>query len=975
MIKGAAMMITAVATAVTASLLAISSAHAEVYSDDEFSITYPDGWIHHQQQLPPSNPPQVHNAQRIAANFLSPLGDAEITVRAYAGHQYPAASAYKSESIHIPDMSPDALELISSEVQKKCRINFDGPCWDYQLLDSKLLTAGNKAAGVITYGATIDDQKIVSSMIVISGDRALWIATGTSHESGPVKDVLDAVGSFRLTQQQQQSSSDSSTSSKAISVRTASGIGAGLDDPSIALKTHMHVNLIMIGDAWTNQEVESISKSLPAYLDPIYAITGEKTGIRYHYTYEFLSKPDHVDELLDAIESGSYATDLFGVGLSNTPIWQEQWAQQHELADTEYRLADAEHIESHIMESIIWSDPDVSDATVTTANLVFFDAGPDVSKHIRNYYTSNPDAATGQIMRHVGLMGYGGNYNMFFYDLWAVPWVDYDAKRGQYIIYSYMANMHDCKADTCRADIVAKRASSALYHIVTPSLLYPVEYHDRYKLDVLLYLKPSGRITLTPATLDYFMSKDAILSEFRYLYPLSEWEIEVSIERRDLRGLSYDFKQQFEKAKYVSVSDPFGDSQRYALLSTDNLKPYLAKWGESRQEHDKQSKDVWSIPILVVIENADAEVLFDQGALGIAVGLPDDEYRPCCAIGVADEYEVWNEEIGINGLVLHEVGHLLGLSHPFTSYDRDGNRTSDGYYNWYASPMTYALPTIPTSCGFLYSVTHDEPCGNGAASFTDFERDAITDARILSALSKTELNIRGMDAEQNKHVAGMIYDAVQKFESGERYTQDGALATAIKAYDASRAAVAEDEKEAAMQVADNTSGADGAPIQEGSHGMQKDAQATVSGQHVVKGGNDGESKTVESATDPLKRILVSSASSTMIVAGAAGNAHDHDVADADGDGKLHDVVFYARVSNLQEHSQDVLFIVQVADADGFVVHVGSGSYLLEAAQTITPELSWSPSKPGAYTASILAWSNEENPDALTSPVAMSFVVD
>ena len=73
----------------------------------------------------------------------------------------------------------------------------------------------------------------------------------------------------------------------------------------------------------------------------------------------------------------------------------------------------------------------------------------------------------------------------------------------------------------------------------------------------------------------------------------------------------------------------------------------------------------------------------------------------------------------------------------------------------------------------------------------------------------------------------------------------------------------------------------------------------------------------------------------------------------------------ADIKNNQEKSQNFVYLVQIKDKIGFVVSFGWISGQLTPDQKLSPSLSWSPDKPGEFTAEIYVWEGLINHKALT----------
>ena len=198
-----------------------------------------------------------------------------------------------------------------------------------------------------------------------------------------------------------------------------------------------------------------------------------------------------------------------------------------------------------------------------------------------------------------------------------------------------------------------------------------------------------------------------------------------------------------------------------------------------------QTDSIWQIPILIVIDSSTNELFIDDyGIIGYAPGRISDESNPCCALGVTDSEKVFNEGIGLTDLILHEVGHVLGLNHPFLYWDEFGDIYQNDYFNWYASPMTYSSP--PSRCGNFFYFIYSDTCGNPSLSFTEFERERISDARLVSLLKKSSDNLKSVPEYQMIPIQDTINTAKQKYQSGDIFSLKGALPLAIDAYSSSK---------------------------------------------------------------------------------------------------------------------------------------------------------------------------------------------
>ena len=162
--------------------------------------------------------------------------------------------------------------------------------------------------------------------------------------------------------------------------------------------------------------------------------------------------------------------------------------------------------------------------------------------------------------------------------------------------------------------------------------------------------------------------------------------------------------------------------------------------------------------------------------------MPEDKSQPCCALAVADATDIWENEIALDNLILHEAGHVMGLHHSFVSF-KYGEPSYDYYFNWYSSPMTYSMPGGWSACGLLYVVFYDDTCGNANTSFTKFERERLADARLVSLLKKIENGTSDMPAVIAEQVAANVTDIKREFATGGMSSKTSALQEALAIYE------------------------------------------------------------------------------------------------------------------------------------------------------------------------------------------------
>ena len=547
----------------------------------------------------------------------------------------------------------------------------------------------------------------------------------------------------------------------------------------IILEKTIDVNLILIGDEWSLQQSREIRKNLFLEYDPI-VYGQDKIGIHYNYNYNFLSvSEDDSKKLFEVMSQNAWVGNTSDLLLPHQ-VWIElyhpEWLDEDFTLTIPYESYDVLEIEKYLYNEIIKDDPNLN--SENSVNLVFLKGDLSKLNSIHDYTLTSRDAASNKQFDAFGLTGYGGNYNFYFFDLYAAPWLDFDLNHyydtGDIIESWYvplsMFGLHDCIDSYCFTDIVQFHINDAIQHIITPSTVYPIDYKNNYLIDVVVYSMP-GSSMITSGTVDNFIDKKKIKNELESLIPFSDVSVQLGTEYVKTRGMSNDFKDSISSAEHGVRYDPWNDTEiNYTLLRSEQIKPHLLEWAKERQSLRNSEFD-WIIPVLVTIDTRPTSTYIDDwGVTGFAPPMDfEDDWEPCCAFGVIDSDDVWTQGLGGTDLVLHEVGHVLGLAHTFSSITPESEDFSNNsFWNQYASPMTYAGP--PTGCGWVFSVVYSNLCGIADASFTEFEKKHMGNIIFTSIVKNTKDNLikykesESYDIKKYNKINLEIDESLEKFQ-------------------------------------------------------------------------------------------------------------------------------------------------------------------------------------------------------------------
>ena len=296
----------------------------------------------------------------------------------------------------------------------------------------------------------------------------------------------------------------------------------------IIVEKTIDVNLILIGDEWSSQQSKEIRKNLFLEYEPIVHFGQDKIGINYNYNYNFLSvSEDDSKKLFEVMRQNALVGNTSDLILQHQ-VWIElyhpEWLDDNFTLTIPYESYDVLEIEKYLYNEIIKDDPNLN--SENSVNLVFLKGDLSKLNSIHDYTLTSRDAATNTQFDAFGLTGYGGNYNFYFFDLYAAPWLDFDLNyyydtgdivESWYIPLS-MFGLHDCIESSCFTDIVQSHINDTIQHIITPSTVYPIVYKNNYLIDVVVYSMP-GSSVITSGTIHKFIDEKKIKNELESLIP------------------------------------------------------------------------------------------------------------------------------------------------------------------------------------------------------------------------------------------------------------------------------------------------------------------------------------------------------------------------------------------------------------------------------------------------------------------------
>ncbi len=584
----------------------------------------------------------------------------------------------------------------------------------------------------------------------------------------------------------------------------------------------LDINLILVGDEWPSELKQMIEKNLNKKYSPFIHSELNRAGITYNYNFNFISVSEsESNSLFNYIKSESkpWKNTFYGESDFDNPWGFGPWIQanhtewiKHDVYTVDFKIMDAEKMESYIHKNIISPNSQFSDPS--SANLVFLSGDMDDIDFLHTYGLNRKDTSTNRYHDAVGMMGFGGKHNFYFFDLYSVPWhptqgffdndfeddFGYD-KKWQ----NDMINLHDIHTTQRHAQLISDYVNNSTAMIITPSYLYEPTYKSDYIVDILL-IADGGLVDIPALTSEYF-DEIKIKEQLEELAPYSNWSVNLSVYDVNDKELSKSVQEVIKSKTVVPIFKDFPELGTVSIIDDEKLKKALSEWATTKSSSKfKDFKDVqeskWTIPVVVVVASSNDNLYVGEyGGLGIAPAHPDDPRQPCCALGVTTDYNVFEKKSSVTDLVLHEVGHTLSFMHPFMGYDNSGEfKTFDYFKKWYWGVMGYNQPIQGCGAWYDYLVEYEDVRGCGIADtfFTQFDKDNYSRGVALYLIKTAKINVYNSMIMMEKDgkdinnlpistknsltkIESLVNQAKSKLSDNELYSDNGAIQTALEA--------------------------------------------------------------------------------------------------------------------------------------------------------------------------------------------------
>lgn len=308
--------------------------------------------------------------------------------------------------------------------------------------------------------------------------------------------------------------------------------------------------------------------------------------------------------------------------------------------------------------------------------------GKDVEFTPHFYNKTYVDSDLGVKLNRRYMTAWGGHSRLFFADLSAGP---EEAAEQLPIQLASAVNSVDLSTTYGKSwlnQFLADYVWGVVYNLFTPDFVYPINYASSYRVKVVVI---DNRTDTTDPRITSTFDQEAAVREWQTLVPWAN----VSAETKYARIGDYPELQQIivnskSPAKYGSPPDsPAVDARLVYDWLSENGQGHIKDFMEVKRDMDEFDIPVFAFAFtgkyefgFTYKEMISKELDFDRTIWGVSlydlvlISHSSDDFK----IGESADPAQPGKGFGFTNTVIHEVGHMLGLMHPFhTSYDPTEN--------------------------------------------------------------------------------------------------------------------------------------------------------------------------------------------------------------------------------------------------------------------------------------------------------------
>ena len=147
-----------------------AAAETSIYEKENFSLEYPSEW----------KIKEVWGAYLKQVYFQVDIqSDSGVTIK------------QQKSIIPISTVNEELIQFMMDNEKENCRMNVDGPCWDYTFSSARSITIDNTKAVLIEYQANLDSrERLVKKIFIPDGDNNWVIESKVSKDKTELFEII-----------------------------------------------------------------------------------------------------------------------------------------------------------------------------------------------------------------------------------------------------------------------------------------------------------------------------------------------------------------------------------------------------------------------------------------------------------------------------------------------------------------------------------------------------------------------------------------------------------------------------------------------------------------------------------------------------------------------------------------------------------------------------------------------------------------